>query len=162
MRIGVVSDSHYRNGGRLPSLAAVFQQLDLILHAGDVGDETFITWLKQFAPVEWVAGNCDTSLAATHWPRKRLLTLEGHRIGLIHGDGSGGSTPQRAAAAFRPEQVAAVVFGHSHQPYNQRQQDGLLLFNPGSVNYPRGQAPQSSCGILTLTADGIQSEIIYL
>jgi predicted phosphodiesterase len=42
-----------------------------------------------------------------------------------------------------------VVFGHSHIPWNERGEDGQLLFNPGSATERRRQ-PKHTFGILDL------------
>ncbi len=162
MRIGVLSDSHFRAGRPMPQVAAIFRDVAMILHAGDVGDSELLDWLRGIAPVDWVAGNCDRGFETAAWPSRRVLQAEGVTIGMIHGDGYGGTTPERVRRAFLNQPVQAVVFGHSHQPWNQTGQDGVLLFNPGSVSFPRGMAHQASCGILTIENDQITGNIFYL
>ncbi len=93
MQIGVLSDSHFRTGRPMPQVAAIFRDAALILHAGDVGDSELLDWLKRIAPVDWVAGNCDRGFEAVAWPCRRVLQVEGVTIGMIHGDGYGGTTP---------------------------------------------------------------------
>ncbi len=163
MRIGVISDSHYTTGQALPPLQEMFQGVAAILHAGDVGDNAFLTALQQIAPTYHVAGNCDRIPLAFAWPRQQVVELGGYRIGLVHGDGPGNvSTPKRAYQIFQNQQVQAIVFGHSHDPLCQTMDDGVLLFNPGSISRPLGKVPQKSYGILTLGEAGISGEIIYL
>ena len=54
MRIGVLSDTHgYLN----PKIFDLFADVDLILHAGDIGDDRVLTDLEQFAPTRAVSGN---------------------------------------------------------------------------------------------------------
>ncbi len=50
-----------------------------------------------------------------------------------------------------------VVFAHSHLPCNE-DEDGLLLFNPGSPTWPR-QAPWPSMGILWIEDGAVEGEI---
>jgi putative phosphoesterase len=53
-----------------------------------------------------------------------------------------------------------IVFGHTHLPLNA-EEDGVLLFNPGSATYPRGSVP--TFGLITvLGKNNIQAEIIEL
>jgi predicted phosphodiesterase len=52
-------------------------------------------------------------------------------VGVVHGDGPGGTTFSRAAGTFTGERVDCVVFGHSHQPLQERRGQVLYL-NPGS------------------------------
>jgi predicted phosphodiesterase len=55
-----------------------------------------------------------------------------------------------------------VVYGHSHNPYNQ-EHDGQLLFNPGSATDRRRQ-PRCSIGFLYVDDEskGVQGEIVWL
>ncbi len=53
-----------------------------------------------------------------------------------------------------------VVFGHSHEPYNQVE-NGVLLFNPGSPTERRRQ-PRPSYGLLTIEHGVVSGQIIYL
>lgn len=162
MRIGVLSDSHWRCGKPHPLVADIFAGVDLILHAGDVGDSELLDYLRTIAPVDHVAGNCDSSFEALRWPRRRVIQVEKITIGLIHGDGAGGTTPRRARQAFIEQPVDVVVFGHSHQPLCEVGSDGVLLFNPGSTSLPRGQVRRGSCGLLTVIGKEVTGEIIYL
>lgn len=163
MLIGVISDTHIPlRAKQLP--AALFKALDgvdLLLHAGDLVEERVLNELSSLAPVEAVAGNMDPFQLAALLGRKKVLDLSGFRIGLIHGDlgGDRQKTPQRAYEAFVNDNVACIVFGHTHQPYC-REENGVLLFNPGSPT-DRRREPRHSCGRLIL-GDRLTAEIIYL
>ncbi|EEG79040.1 metallophosphoesterase family protein [Dethiobacter alkaliphilus] len=163
MRIGVLSDTHIpaRAKHLPPVLFDLFDGVDLILHAGDLVEESVLDDLTAIAPVEAVAGNMDSFEVHERLGEKKILQLAGYNIGLIHGNiGSNRSkTPQRSLEAFAGEAVDCVVFGHSHQPYNERV-NGVLLFNPGSPT-DRRREPRHSCGIITL-GKTIEAEIIYL
>jgi uncharacterized protein len=161
-RIGVVSDTHIPTRGRvLP--ASLFHRLtdvDLILHAGDLVEESVLDELSALAPVEAVAGNMDPPALQKRLGRCKLIRIGAVSIGLIHGDGTRGSTPRRALEAFLSIKPDLVVFGHSHFPlYEQR--EGVRLFNPGSPVDPR-RAPGPSCGLLTVEGGSLRGEIIYL
>ncbi|HAV64105.1 MAG TPA: YfcE family phosphodiesterase, partial [Verrucomicrobiales bacterium] len=56
MRIGVISDTH---GYLDPKIPALFQGVEHILHAGDIGYASIILELEQIAPVTAVLGNTD-------------------------------------------------------------------------------------------------------
>lgn len=162
MKIGVISDSHVpRRGKQLPAeIWLAFSEVDLILHAGDLVEESVLEQLQLLAPVEAVAGNMDSQ--ELHWKlsRKKILPLEGRTVGLIHGDGVIGTIADRARRAFSADGVDCVVFGHSHQAMNQIV-GGVLMFNPGSCTDPRGGA-NPSYGILTIDGLGIRGEIRYI
>lgn len=151
MKVLVLSDTHIPGRARtLP--AAVYDALreaDLILHAGDVQSREVLDELALFAPVHAVCGNVDPWDLWAELPRRKLIEVNGYRVGLIHGDGDERrGTPERALAAF-PD-VDCVVFGHTHRPLNERR-GRTLLFNPGSATDRRSQ-PQCSFGWLDLGA----------
>lgn len=131
--IGVVSDTHIprRAASLPPEVIDGLQGVELILHAGDLADESVIAGLEKIAPVYAVYGNVDPPELKAKLPGKRIIEYRGFRIGLIHGFGEHGSTLGRVLEAFRHEELHAIVFGHSHKPYNERL-NGTLLFNPGS------------------------------
>jgi hypothetical protein len=161
MKIGVISDTHIPvRAKKLPAaLPEIFTGVDLILHAGDLVDRMVLDELAQIAPVEAVAGNMDPAGLVERLGRKRLIRAGDFLIGLVHGDEGNPrvKTPQRALAAFTKTQVDAIVFGHSHQPFNERV-GSILLFNPGSPTNRRREK-FFSCGILTLGKE-IEAQII--
>ncbi len=161
MRLGVVSDTHLPRFGRhLP--AALLEGLagvDRILHLGDVTVPEVLDWLGAIAPVTAVAGNNDPPALQAQWGRKRILTLEGVRIGMVHGDGKGKSSLERAMAAFRDDPVDLVLFGHSHQPYCARH-DGVWVLNPGSPTDKR-RMPRYSFALVELTDGAIVPELRF-
>ncbi|GIW05263.1 MAG: phosphoesterase [Dehalococcoidia bacterium] len=158
MRIGLISDTH---GHPMPAEARIaFEGVGLILHAGDLGDETILTELAAIAPVEAVAGNVDSEALAAQLGRRKIVTVGRIRIGLVHGDrGAGRTTPERALGAFEPGSVDVVVFGHSHAPRVDWHRN-ILLVNPGSATQPRLQ-PQPSVAILTV-GESVEAEIVPL
>jgi putative phosphoesterase len=54
--IGVISDTH---GLVRPQAIEAIQGADLILHAGDIGNQEVLDTLKEIAPVVAVRGNND-------------------------------------------------------------------------------------------------------
>jgi putative phosphoesterase len=160
LTIGVLADTHMPSRGRdLPyPVAGVMRTVDLILHAGDLTTLDVLERLRRLGPpVLAVHGNVDMPDVARLLPERRIVEVGPWRIGIIHGDsGVRGTTPERARRAFTD--VDCVIFGHSHQPLNERL-DGVLLFNPGSPT-DRRTAPTFSYGILRVTDEGITGEII--
>jgi putative phosphoesterase len=170
MRIGVISDTHIAAGrdgqaGRRvvpPAVFRAFLDVDLILHAGDIAHQGVLDDLAALAPVHAVQGNVDPLELARSLPERLALDLDGARVGLTHGHlGRGRSTPERARGQFVGDDgLAAVVFGHSHEPCNHFE-DGALLFNPGSPTERRRQ-PRPSYGLLTIENGAVRGEIVYL
>ncbi|MNW94906.1 phosphodiesterase [compost metagenome] len=159
MRIGVVSDTHLpRFGRRLPSaLVEGLQGVDRILHLGDLTAPEVLGWLEAIAPVTAIAGNNDPPELHAALGRKRLLTLGGVRIGMVHGDGKGKTTLERALAAFEDEPLDLLLFGHSHQPYCARHGDRWVL-NPGSPTDKR-RMPHYSYALVDLAPGSIVPEV---
>jgi putative phosphoesterase len=70
--IGVISDTH----GRLPSgLSNAFKDVDLIIHAGDIGEETVLDKLSKIAPVAAVRGNMDFGKWTRHLPESEIIEM---------------------------------------------------------------------------------------
>lgn len=157
IRIGVISDTHMR--APAPDLAERLARslgpVEMILHAGDLTNITVLDALD--APqVFAVRGNMDDHLAASQLPDKRIIEVEGFKIGLIHGWGSPMGLASRVRGEF--ENVDCIVHGHSHRPMN-KVKNGVLLFNPGSVS--SGFMGSGTVGLLTV-GERITGEIIKL
>jgi len=61
VRLGIISDTH----GKLPpEVFEVFEAVDHIFHAGDVGSENILTDLEALAPVTAVYGNTPALMCA--------------------------------------------------------------------------------------------------
>ena len=70
--IGVISDTH---GLLRPEAIKYLKDVDLIIHAGDVGSEKVLNDLKQIAPVYAVRGNCDQEEWAKKLPRTEIVEV---------------------------------------------------------------------------------------
>lgn len=167
LKIVVVSDTHWQAGRQLPKVLelAAGEQPGLILHAGDWTDLALLAELKKIAPVQAVAGNCDNESVSGALGYSRIVQAEGVRLGLTHGHLYAGlAAPRSARRTFVDDAgqplVQAVVFGHSHVPYNQVE-DGVLLFNPGSAVRPLGEVKRPSYGVLQVDGDRVSGKIVY-
>lgn len=161
-KIGVISDTHIPTRGRIipPGLYDYFEEVGLILHAGDLVDEQVLEEFSALAPVEAVAGNMDPVMLQSRLGRLKLIEVGSVKIGLLHGDVSGHRINyDDVLELFLPEKPQVVVFGHLHQPVEEHYNE-TLFFNPGSLIDPR-RTPYPSCGLLQLDGTAIRSEIIY-
>lgn len=160
MNIGVISDTHIpRRAASLPTIVLqYFKDADHIIHAGDIADIGVIHALEEIAPVTAVAGNIDPLELHELLGEKKLISLGGFTLGIVHGDGVKGKTIERALNAFSGDNPDCVIFGHSHMPYcgNYR---GTLMFNPGSPT-DRRTNKYYSFGIIELNKK-ISPHIIY-
>ena len=148
MKIGILADTHIREGKSLPLFIwNALENVEIILHAGDILIENVLEELSILAPVVAVKGNCDWSLPDL--PDRTITSVGKIRIGITHGYlGTGKSTAERAYNTFKDDRVDLIVFGHSHIPF-KNMHNGIMLFNPGSPTDRRGQ-PHYSVGILTI------------
>jgi len=163
MIIGLVADTHLPRFGRaLPrSLreSLVSHRVELILHMGDFTMPQVAELFFEIAPFDAVAGNNDSDEIVRRFGRRKILEIEGARIGMVHGDGRGKSTLERAIEAFAGETVDVILFGHSHIPYCQ-QHDGVWLVNPGSPTDKR-RNPAYSFGIMEINHGRILPALRY-
>jgi putative phosphoesterase len=158
LKVVVLGDTHTLGPRRhLPAGAWPYlESADHILHAGDVCDPRLLDELSCFAPLHVVVGNCD-GLDVRHWGARDevALTLGGVAIAMVHD--SGPSRGRRSRLQRRFLGARAVVYGHSHSPCNS-DEDGLLLFNPGSPTWPR-RAAWPSMGILWIHKGEVEGEV---
>lgn len=152
MKIGVISDTH--NLVR-PEVFSAFDGVDLIVHAGDIGDRDVLIELETLAPVKAVLGNNDWGLPAKY--KERLnFSLRKTNILIQH---IFKDIPQKNTEKDRPIKNI-IVFGHSHQPLSQQVGD-TLFFNPGSAGPKRFDLP-ITVGLLQLGDEIVENKIISL
>lgn len=159
-RIGVISDTHIPRRAALVPEAALrhFEDVELILHAGDLSTLAALDQLAAYAPVEAVQGNVEWPEVVERLPIKRELVVGGCVIGMTHILGERAHYARNARREFPSARV--VIFGHSHIPYLD-DSGGLLLLNPGSATDRRTQ-PHCSVAILTIEDGEPRAEIIAL
>lgn len=145
--IGVISDTH---GRLLPSVYRVFDNIDLIIHAGDIDTKEVLEKLQSIAPVVAVRGNMDFNFG-----KESLRETETIEIGetVIHVSHMVGSVPASA-------RVHVVIYGHTHRPLIEKQ-NGVLFLNPGSAGQRRHDNPLS-VAILHIRGNEQHAEIIEL
>jgi len=157
VRIGVVSDthSHFR-----PRLRDLFSDVEMILHAGDIGSLRVIQELERIAPVIAVHGNMDRGLVWENYPSMRVLRLQEQNVLLVHRVSQGLREIARRRAIESDEPIDVLVFGHTHRAECVRR-DGVLHFNPGLGGMPRSYQT-ATAGIVTLEDGEVKGEILRL
>jgi putative phosphoesterase len=157
MRIGLVSDTH-GNRAALQKVVKLAGPVDQWLHAGDhVRDADY---LREFSgvPVHTVAGNCDASDVA---PPEQFLTLGGCFIMLTHGHRYKVKDSLNELVWWaRHYETNIVVFGHTHKAVVIRE-EGLLIINPGSPAFPRGDSA-TSFGLLEISPEETKASIVEI
>ncbi len=144
MRIGVISDTH---GLLRPEVFEAFQEVDHILHAGDVGPADLLTELEALAPVTAVYGNTDGPDLRARLPRTARVRLDGFDIVVTHGDQLGTPTPESLHQAFPEAEI--LVYGHTHRPLLTVVDLVVTVMNPGGAGRRRFSIPPS-VGVMEL------------
>jgi uncharacterized protein len=155
MLIGLISDTH---GLLRPEVFQAFEGVDLILHAGDVGDPDILTALEAVAPVTAVWGNTDGWEIRDLVPEVARAKVGVGEAVVVHGQQFGSPTPQRVVLAHPG--ALLVVFGHSHVPVIERV-DGTLAVNPGSAG-PRRFSLPTTVALATVEGDRVDARLVQL
>jgi putative phosphoesterase len=130
----------------------------VILHAGDVVAASVLRELEAFAPVEAVYGNMDEPALRAELPERRVVEVEGVRIGLVHIPGARAGREERLVSWFAG--CGAVVYGHTHVPQVE-QYRGVWILNPGSPT-ERRRAPHRSLIVLEVAGDRLDASLVEL
>jgi putative phosphoesterase len=138
VRLGILADTH---GTLRPEVEEIFAKVDLILHAGDVGDPDILRRLELLAPVTAVYGNVDGSVLRQRLPRVAELKVDGFVFVVTHGDQYGFPSPRELKAAF--PQADVVVFGHTHRAVLHDFDDYSVAVNPGAAGPTCSALPPS-------------------
>ncbi len=148
--IGVISDTH----GRIPSgITKVFKNVDLIIHAGDIGDETVLNRLSKIAPVVAVRGNMDFGRWARQLPETERIQMGPVVLKVAH-----------IADRLNPDPggtgIKAVINGHTHRP-EIYEKNGITFINPGSASYPKFGSP-GSAAMIRINDNNLSVKLIQL
>ena len=180
-QIGVISDTHIHKGSTrvIPDrVYDAFQNVEMILHGGDLTSPSVLNAFNLLAPTLAVRGNNDYGALTNELPVSRRVNIENVVIGITHGDAPAPGRPrprklgdapgnsQAAADAIShfefDEDVSCIIFGHSHRALLQwREIEGrrVLLLNPGSPT-DRRWSPHFGCALLKIDGDQIEPELI--
>ena len=126
--VGLISDTH---GLVRPGVFQALSGVELILHAGDVG-EGVLPELEAIAPVRAVSGNTDPA-GFPGLSEALALTIEGVRIHVSHGHELGSPTPEKLLQAYDAD---VIVYGHTHKQLLVNA-DGRWVVNPGAAGAQR-------------------------
>jgi len=129
-RIGLISDTH---GLLREEALRALRDVDLIIHAGDVGKPEILAALESLAPVVAIRGNVDNDPWALQLPATAVAEADSASIYVIHNLQEMDIKP--AAAGFH-----IVVSGHTHKPQRE-EREGVLYLNPGSAGPRRFHLP---------------------
>ena len=149
-KIGIISDTH---GLVRKSITKSFKDVDLIVHAGDIGTQETLETLQTIAKVYPVRGNVDGGKWTDKLPFTEVVQVGQIFLYVLHDLNTLNLDP--AAAGFN-----AVISGHSHIPKIEKQNDVIFL-NPGSAGPRRFKYP-ISIAFLYIKGTSIEAEIVEL
>ncbi len=156
----MISDTHIpEKADSLPQkLIAELKRCDMAIHAGDMVSMEVARTLKKICPIfKAVHGNMDYAEVRKDFPEKDIICVGKFKIGIKHGFGPPGQLLNLMEGVFKNDEVDMVIFGHSHNPFNEKK-GKILFFNPGS---PTDDifAPYKSFGIIEIN-DKIEAQIV--
>ncbi len=143
MKIIAISDTHIRFGSirdHLPGeLVEMLKNADLIIHAGDFVRKKIYDELSGFGRLEAVHGNMDEPELKRMLPERKVIEIEGMKIGIIHQAALSIQDAIGARYMAKEMGVDVLVFGHIHRPVIEK--SDVLLACPGSPTAPRMSEP---------------------
>ena len=160
--VGLISDTHVPVRARcIPKkVFQVFENVDFIVHAGDLVKLSVIDELEQLAPVLAVHGNMDGPEVSGALPKLNSLRVSDWKIGVMH-------DPNTLFGMGKMREIAkqngfnVFVYGHTHNS-GIKWEGKTLYINPGSPTNPTSFISRPSVGLLKVTREAIIPEIIHI
>lgn len=138
--IGILSDTHITKSFDLnwtkrliSELKNVFNDVDEIIHAGDVCDEDFLKELIKIAPTRCVLGNMDAIPGLDLFIKFKVGQ---YNIGVIH------EPPVDMEQFIKEKDLNILIHGHTHQPLIKGTPYNALIMSPGSTTRPKAPPPK--------------------
>ncbi|PIU60023.1 hypothetical protein COS86_01140 [Candidatus Bathyarchaeota archaeon CG07_land_8_20_14_0_80_47_9] len=161
--IGLISDTHVPARAReIPKeVFVVFENVDFIVHAGDLVDLSVIDDLEQLAPVLAVYGNMDGPEIRGKLPKVNSVKVFDWKIGIMHNPSALFGTRKMREIALQ-NGFDALVFGHTHSS-SIRWEGNKLFINPGSPTNPVPPfITKPSVALLRVSKERIAPEIVQI
>jgi putative phosphoesterase len=155
MRIGLISDTHIPLDAEIiPSrVREIFQDVDLILHAGDIYISSVLDALEAMAPVLAAAGDDDYGDVRRDGrvKERHILHVEGVTIWLTH--------LMSRSWLKKEKKPGIIVLGHSHTASIERR-GGILMVNPGSPTCPHDEKGIGTVAVLDILSGETDARIV--
>jgi len=161
--VGLISDTHIPARAKcIPKMVfKIFENVDFIVHAGDLVQLAVIDELEQLAPVLAVHGNMDGPEVSGALPKLNSLKLYGWKIGVMHDPSTLFGTRKMREIA-KQNGFNVFVYGHTHNA-NIKWEGKTLYINPGSPTNPMSSyANRPSVALLKITKEAVMPEIIQI
>jgi len=145
MKIIAISDTHIKFGSitdHLPGdLVDRMKKADMIIHAGDFVRKKAYDELCVLNRLEAVHGNMDDPELKNMLPERKVIEIEGIKIGIIHQAALAIHDIIGARYMAKEMGVDVLVFGHIHKPVIEK--SDVLITCPGSPTAPRMSEPSA-------------------
>jgi len=154
----VIADTHVHSVKALsPKLQQAIRDAEYVVHCGDFVTAAVVHELQNISRnFVGVYGNADPDDVRQIIPAETTFICEEKSIAVIHPFWGGYPSKLEDKLTVRYPRADAVLFGHTHEPFNKVIKD-KLLFNPGQA-YTSFMVP-ATVGFLTVTDSGIRGEI---
>jgi putative phosphoesterase len=161
--VGLIADTHVPARAKcIPKkVFKIFENVDFIIHAGDLVQLDVIDELEQLAPVLAVYGNMDGPQVSGALPKINALKIYGWKIGVMH-------DPNTLFGRGKMREIAkqngfdAFVYGHTHNASIKWEGTNLYI-NPGSPTNPMSSfMNKPSVALLKVTKEAIIPEIVHI
>jgi putative phosphoesterase len=150
LKIGIVSDTH---GLFRDQINRCFENVDCIMHAGDIGSPEIIEKLSSIAPLYAVLGNTDPPFIFAQYNYEETVETSHHKIYILH-------SIIDIERDLKKEGISVVISGHTHRPLITTD-NNILYINPGSAGPVRSNLPVSAA-LLHVDGAMIRPELIEL
>jgi putative phosphoesterase len=160
--VGLISDTHVPKIDRcIPKrVFEIFENVEYIIHAGDLVELAVVDELEQIAPVLAVHGNMDGLEVANALPRFNSLKIFDWKIGVIH-DSNTLNELNKMNETTKNNGFDVFVYGHTHVA-DIKWEGKVLYINPGSPTDPPSVMVKPSVGLLKITKETIIPQIVEL
>jgi hypothetical protein len=130
-KIGLLSDTH---GYLDPRLFELFNDIDEVWHAGDIGSGNILSDLESFKICRAVFGNIDDWDIRMQIPEHQRFECEGLSVWMTHIGGYPGKYSPKVKHELIKNPPGLFISGHSHilKVMNDKKL-GLLHINPGAA-----------------------------
>ncbi|MCZ7356981.1 MAG: YfcE family phosphodiesterase [Candidatus Methanoperedens sp.] len=139
MKISILSDTHIKPGQSLLSqlpgeLISIIRCSSIIIHAGDFETLECYNELRGLGKLIAVHGDMDSPLLVDFLPERRVIKVEGVRVGIIHKGQLTSESTDGLRYLAKEMNVDVLIFGHFHHPIVEK--TDVLLISPGSATVP--------------------------
>lgn len=161
MKLIILSDTHIKSGQSLidllpDDLVTIIKNSDMIIHAGDFETLECYNELAGLGKLVAVRGDTDVPELMELLPERRVIEVEGFRVGVIHKGQLTSDNPDGLRYLAKEMDVDILIFGHFHHPIIEDYE--VLLLSPGSAIVP-GVAEPSAIE-LEISAGKVKGSVI--